>query len=249
MRKDEDIQGLCDMHCHIIPGVDDGARSMEDALAILEDEKKNGVSDIIITPHYRRDMFETDRQVVLKKFLELKEEAARLYPGLRLYPGCEFHANMDMEQMVSDEPLYRMIGSRYILLEFSGAHPKEYIRERTYALLSRGYTPILAHIERYPPLVRDMSIVGELKDMGAMIQVNADALIGKDGWGFRGFSRKLLKNDLIDFVGSDTHNRTGRACHLEKAYRYVSRKLGNDEADRIFIGKPMKIIEAVVQVV
>ena len=76
-----------------------------------------------------------------------------------------------------------------------------------------------------------------------------NALIGKDGWGFRGFSRKLLKNDLIDFVGSDTHNRTSRACYLDKAYRYVSRKLGADEADRIFIDNPMKIIEAGVQVV
>ncbi len=236
------MQGIIDMHCHIVPGVDDGARNMEASFALLKAEEENGVSDIIITPHFRREMFETDRRVVFERFLLLREEASSVFPEIRLYLGCEFHANMDMEQMIASEPLYRMIGTRYVLLEFSSAHTKAYIKERTYALLSRGYLPILAHIERYPPLAKDIDMVDELRDMGAYIQVNADALIGKDGWGFKRFTNKLLKEDMIDFVGSDTHNLSDRACHLDRAYRHVAKKAGKNEADRIFIQNPADIV-------
>lgn len=236
------MSGLYDMHCHIVPGVDDGAGTMETSLAILREEEKNGVTDIIITPHFRREMFETDRKVVLRRFMELREEAKKSFPGIRLYLGCEFHANMDMETLIPSDPLYRMIGTRYVLLEFSSAHSRSYIKERTYALLSRGYIPILAHIERYPPLAKDIGLVEELRDMGAYIQVNANAVIGKDGWGYKRFAAKLLKEDLIDFIGSDTHNLSDRACHLEKAYRMVARRCGQDEADRIFIRNPAMIV-------
>lgn len=237
------MQGLYDMHCHIVPGVDDGAPDMESSLDILRDEEKNGVTDVIITPHYRREMFETDRSTVKHRFLELRDEARSVFPNIRLYLGCEFHANMDMEQILTTDPFYRMLGTRYVLLEFSSAHSKAYIKERTYALLARGYHPILAHIERYPPLVKDIDMVDELRAMGAYIQVNADALIGKDGWGYKRFTAKLLKNEMIDFIGSDAHNTTDRACHLGKAYRRVAGKLGKAEADRIFIQNPSAIVE------
>ena len=238
------MQGLFDMHCHIVPGVDDGAGDMRMSLAILKEEKDNGVTDVIMTPHFRREMFETDRDIVLQRFLTVREEAKSVFPDMRLYIGCEFHSNMDMEQIIASDPLYRMIGTGYILLEFSSAHSRSYIKERTYALLSRGYQPILAHVERYPALAKDIDLVEELRDMGAYIQVNADALIGKDGWGFKRFTGKLLKEGMIDFIGSDAHNISDRACHIGKAYARVARKIGKSEADRIFIHNPAEIVSA-----
>ncbi|MDO4804407.1 MAG: capsular biosynthesis protein [Lachnospiraceae bacterium] len=237
------MQGIFDMHCHILPGVDDGARSMEEAMAILYDERANGVTDVIMTPHFRREMFETDRGVVYERYLEVLREARREFPEIRLYLGCEFHANMDMEELVLSDPLYRMPDTRHVLLEFSSMHPKSYIKERTYALLSRGFIPILAHVERYPPLHKDMGLISELRDMGAFIQVNANALIGKDGWGWKRFTGKLLKNNLIDFVGSDAHNTSDRTCNIKKAYDLVAKKAGRDTADRIFIENPYKIVK------
>jgi protein-tyrosine phosphatase len=244
MPEGDKMQGLFDMHCHIIPGVDDGARDMNMSLAILKEEKENGVTDIIITPHFRREMFETDRTVVLERFLAIRKEARSVFPDMRLYIGCEFHSNMDMEQILASDPLYRMIGTKYVLLEFSSVHNKAYIKERTYALLARGYQPIIAHIERYPALARNIDLVEELRDIGAYIQVNADALIGKDGWGYKRFTGKLLREGMIDFVGSDAHNTSDRACHIGKAYTHVVRKIGKNEADRIFIQNPAEIVRA-----
>lgn len=236
------MQGIFDIHCHILPGVDDGAQTMDEAMAILEDERDNGVTGIFLTPHYRREMFETDRVIIAEKYLEVRREAAIAFPEISLYLGCEFHSNMDMLDMVSSNLLYRMHGSKYVLLEFSSVHSKVYIKERTYALLARGYVPILAHVERYPPILNDFSLAGELRDMGALIQVNADALIGKDGFGLKRFTGKLLKNDLIDFIGSDAHNTSDRSCKIGRAYDFVCRKKGKEEADRIFIENPTVIL-------
>ena len=130
--------GYFDMHCHIIPEVDDGSDLLEESLAILDMEVRAGVTDIILTPHFRREMFEADRDFVEAQYNLLQEAAAKEFPGLHLYLGCEYHSNHDMHEMLRTDPRYRMLGTNYVLLEFSQAHSGSYIREQTYSLISRG---------------------------------------------------------------------------------------------------------------
>lgn len=234
--------GLFDIHCHIVPSVDDGASNANDAYKMLQMEYRQGVRAIIATPHFRYEMFEPSTETVNQQFLLLRKLAHKVSPDLNVYLGCEFHSNMEMAKLLRSKTVHTMADSRYVLVEFSGSSKSSYIRERLHSLISHGYKPIIAHIERCECLRKNIGLVQEFTELGACMQVNADSLIGKDGFGIKRFCRKLLKENLIDFVGSDCHNITDRASHISTAYEYVFKKKGKSYADQIFIKNPKKIL-------
>ncbi len=240
---------IYDIHCHIIPEVDDGAASMEEALGMLEEEVRQGVECIVLTPHYRVRMFETPEEKILSRYEALCSEAKKLFPDLTLKLGCEFHAHMDMEEDFKTRKHFTMAESDYILLEFSGRHMKSFIKERTMAVLDAGYIPIIAHIERYPAMTGDTEFIGELKDRGALMQVNADAILGADGMKVKNFCKKLLKNDLIDFVDSDAHSLTHRSVHIGECADHIAKKHGEAVARRIFVENPQEIFTDKLQII
>ena len=235
-------EGIFDIHCHIVPGVDDGAANIEETRKLLEMEYKQGVRNIILTPHFRFQMFETPLEKVQRQFRLAEAAAAEISKDLHLYLGCEFHANMDMIPMLHEKKVSTMAGSRYVLVEFSHSSEATYIRERLSALLSSGYRPIAAHIERYEATRTDLDFVEELVDMGACMQINADSIVGKDGFFTKRYCYNLMKNDLVQFVGSDCHDSRKRISRIGEAYQNVAKKIGRDYAEEFFIRNPQKII-------
>ena len=203
------MKGLYDIHCHILPGVDDGARNTEESLWMLNKEYNEGVRHVILTPHFRYDMFEPHLNIVTRQFMQLRRAAMNIgEEGMRLYLGCELHSSMDMVECLKKGRRLTMAGSRYVLVEFSNGDEKKYIEERVRSLLMNGYIPIIAHVERYKATRNDIGFLTELKQMGAYIQVNADTISGQDGFGARTFAKKVMKQGLLDFVGSDGHRKT-----------------------------------------
>lgn len=237
------MKGLVDMHCHIIPGVDDGAADIDEAIKMLKMEYKEGVRTIIVTPHFRVGMFETPPEKIICQFELLKREAEKNQCGIELYLGCEFHSNMDMMKYLRDGRARTMAGSRYVLTEFSGRDDKGYIRERLYSLISFGCRPIIAHIERYSCLRKDIPFIEELIEMGAYVQVNAASITGNMGFGIKMFCRKLLKNKMIHFVGTDAHGTKYRKPEINEAYSYIAKIMGGKYADTIFILNPQSMIK------
>lgn len=238
------LEKIADMHCHIVPGVDDGAQTLDESLAIIKEEYAQGVRMIILTPHWRRGMFETDRQTVKRQFDQLKESTQEKYTDLKLYLGCEFHVNPDMTDEIGQNPFFRMNGSDYVLTEFSSHHDETCIRDTINQILSSGYTPIIAHIERYPACIGNTEFIYELQQMGALIQVNADSVTGRDGWSVKRTVLKLIKDGLVDFIGSDAHNTKDRACHLLECEKVLLKKFGSDLTQKILWDHPNEIIEA-----
>lgn len=232
-----------DIHCHIIPGVDDGARDMKTALEMLRMEYEDGVRTVIVTPHFRIGMFETSRETIWERFSMLKEEAFRLYPDMHIDLGCEFHANMDMVELLKEGTWGTMAGTDYVLTEFSGAHSLGYIRERCYTLLCSGFTPIIAHVERYPALYKKYDEIENLVNMGAKIQMNASSIIGADGFRMKGFCEKIMKMDLLHFVGSDAHNLSRRKPCMGKCASYMKRVMGYKYTKRILVENPSCLTE------
>lgn len=239
------MQKMVDIHCHILPGVDDGAKSMEMAVEMLKAEYEQGVHIAILTPHYRRHMFEPDEQAVRNQFKCLCRTVDFDIPGMKLYLGCELHASMDMVEIIRKRNQFRIADTSYVLAEFSGRDPKSYIRERLYQLLCGGYRPIIAHAERYDCILGDLDFVDELAEMGALIQVNADSIIGKDGRKVKKFCLKLMRNDLLDFVGSDAHNLSDRPPRMAECAAYIGKKMGEAYRDKIMLQNPLKIINAI----
>lgn len=235
--------GIYDIHCHIVPGVDDGASDYEDTKKLLRMEYDQGVRNIIATPHFRFRMFETPQSRVQEQFLLVQKAAAEIGDDLQVYLGCEFHANMEMYRMLREGEVSTMAGSRYVLAEFSESSEGSYIRERLNKLISSGYKPIAAHIERYEATRSDLGFVEELVDMGVSMQINADSIVGKEGFSTKRYCRKLMKYDLVKFVGSDCHNTRSRISRMGEAYDYVAKKMGEAYADHLFIENPRKILE------
>ena len=108
-------KGLFDIHCHIVPSVDDGASSAEEAYKMLQMEYRQGVRNIIATPHYRLQMFETPIETVEHQFLVLRQLARKVAPDLHVYLGCEFHSNMEIRDLLS-KPVWQMTGEEFIFL-------------------------------------------------------------------------------------------------------------------------------------
>lgn len=236
------VSGLIDIHCHMIPYVDDGAVDLKEAVKMLKMEYDQGVRTIIVTPHHRKRMFETPMAEIKKQFRILREAAWEYDQDLRLYLGCEFHAETDMVPLLRSGQVPTMAGSRYVLTEFSNRMDAFYIRERLYALLSSGYKPVIAHVERYDIMRENIGLVEELISMGAMTQINADSLIGKEGFGTKRFCRMLMKHGAVHFVGSDSHGSRERVSRLGEAYVYAEKKFGRTCAEEIFIKNPRRIL-------
>ena len=244
------MRGLYDIHCHIIPGVDDGSSSFEESIRMLKLEYNQGVRTIIATPHFRRNMFETPIEEIVRQFIPVRDAAAKIgSQGIRMYLGCELHSTMDMEALIDRGTVATMAGTRYVLSEFSAAHDISYVRERLSSLINKGFKPIVAHIERYPKVRKDFSFIADLVNMGCLVQVNAESMIGKEGHGIRSFCQKLMGEDLLHFVASDCHNTTDRVPNLKEAYQAVAAKMGESYADELMVVNPSKIIRSIRPVV
>ena len=229
---------LVDIHCHILPGVDDGAPDMETSRAMIRDAYEQGVRYIIATPHYRPEMFEPSMKKVIRVYHELRDYAEEVGIGLRL--GCEYYRNEQMIRHLDKKLRPTMLGSRYVLTEFSTNDSFVTVRNYIYELITKGYRPIVAHVERYF-CCQEPERIQELKKLGAQIQINADSVLGYEGHTIKNFCAGLMKEDLVDFIGSDAHNLEGRKMNLGKCATYVRKKMGQDYAEEIFVDNPRRI--------
>lgn len=233
---------LTDIHCHILPEVDDGAQSKRIMRVMLNRMYRDGVRRIIMTPHYRKGMFEPSMEEIECKYQLLKKYAEGIgQKGIRVWLGCEYHRDREMLENLKHGRRPTLAGSRYVLVEFSSMDNYRKIHNTIYELVTGGFKPIIAHIERYPAVVSHPEYVAELIDQGAMIQVNADALLGIEGWKIRRFCKKLMKKEEIDFIASDAHDLKERPSRLRECADYVERKWGSRTAKRIFVINPSKI--------
>ena len=238
------MQGLIDMHCHIIPGVDDGAADMEMAVKLLQMEQRSGVSEVIVTPHYRKGMFETSQSVIDRQYDALCSMLSKSDLSIRVHQGCEYHTNPEMVEDLRCGKRPTMAESNYVLTEFSSKHGYSVIRNQIYALVSAGYRPIIAHIERYPCMIKEPGPVEELRELGAEIQITSGSVLGKDGWRIKRFCMRLLKEKKVTYIASDAHNLESRAPDLQECAQYLEKKFGSRYVEQIFVRNPRKIIRS-----
>ncbi len=232
------IQGIYDVHCHMLPGVDDGASSMEETAALLRRSYADGVRVIIVTPHYRRGMFEPKLDRIYRAFWASCDEAAKIAPDLHLFMGCEFHVNMDMINSLKNGDRPTMAGSSYVLSEFDESAPYSFLKERVTALRTSGFRPLIAHAERCDCLLEDEGRSEELVAMGAKIQINAGSILGDMGRAAKNYCRNVLRDNLVACIGSDAHNLTDRKPNLAACAVWLEKKMGRAAAEDLLIGRP-----------
>lgn len=236
------MHGIVDMHCHILPGVDDGAVTEKMALEMIRAEKSQGVNRIILTPHYRAGLFETEQRVIRQRFDSLVKLNARMRTGVTLYLGSEFYRASEMAEMLKRGMKPTLAGSRYVLVEFSHRDDYARIRKTIYELLVNGWIPIIAHGERYPALVQDLDCVEEVLRLGAKLQVTSGAIYGQHGFRYKRICKKLMAEDMIDFIATDAHDLEKRAPDFDRCVQYIVKKKGPAYARKILIQNPGMIL-------
>lgn len=233
---------MIDIHSHILYEVDDGPKHLTESIDMLRDAKSQGIDKIIATPHYRHGMFSYPKEIIEKHFLRLKKEAEDI--GIELFLGTEQHVNSNTVEYVESGRCHTLADSYYVLVEYKYETDFLYIKESVQDLLRYGYVPIVAHVERYA-CMRELENVEFLREIGAMIQVNADAVIGKDGMRAKGYTKKLLKHALVDFIGSDSHGLKERNCNMGKCRDHLYKKYDSRYVNRILEGNAREILESV----
>lgn len=234
---------MIDIHCHILPGVDDGAQDMEETRRMLEIAWEEGIDTIIATPHYRHRYIE-NTQERLNERLRLTQEAASLVsPEFRIYLGNEIYFSHSSVESLRGGRALTMAGSNYTLVEFFTGKPYQELEAAIRDFQLGGYQPIIAHAERYDCLLEQPSRVEELVEMGAYIQVNAKTVTGGNGRNGKSFAKKLLKYELIHFIGTDAHSAEQRAPEMRKAQEYLAKKAGAAYAEALCGGNAWKILQ------
>lgn len=245
LRKLIQNKSLWDIHCHILPDVDDGSRNMDMSMDMLSMTYEGGIRNIIVTPHHNRHYQRLDNNRKIHIFNQLKEMAQKAFPDMKLYLGSEVMFSEGTIQEIKDGKIILMAASDYVLVEFHISVEYSYIKRAVDAILRADKLPIVAHAERYGCLMGDIDKIEEIRDMGAYIQINSSSVMEKK-LKTRKYINKLFKWELVDFVASDSHDNKVRVPDLERSYIYIARKFGKSYADKIFIENPSGIVAGAI---
>jgi protein-tyrosine phosphatase len=237
------MQGYFDLHSHILPGVDDGSKDMEETRRMLLIAYEEGIRNIVATPHYRVG----GNNVAVASLKAIYEEVNQIAEGA----AKEFHILLGNELLYSSgviEALKKgealtIDGTRYILVEFAPGTAYREIRDGLNNCIYAGYIPILAHAERYHCLVKDYFLVRELIKLGVYIQLNYSSLRGKIYDQKVKFCQRLLKKEWVHFIGTDAHGAYERIPHIKEAVAFIKRKYGENAVRQLLWENPMILLE------
>lgn len=224
---------IVDMHCHVLPGVDDGPKTMEDSMRLLAEAVRQGVNAMIVTPHFHPGRYKVYAEQNLETLNRVRYEAARQNLPIELIQGQECYYYSGLLEQLNAGKVLTMAGSRFVLVEFDPEVLYSVIRNGVRELISNGYLPIVAHYERYRCLQGHVERLEELRGDGAMLQMNFDRLLAKDGLFHRNPWRRLMLDGYVDFLGSDTHGMDFRPPHIDAAIAWIRREVPPRLAERI----------------
>jgi len=203
--------GFVDIHSHLLPGIDDGAKDMDTSIALLLKMASYGIKNFITTPHVLGSVYPNSSEVIKQKLAAVKKELEkREIKGISIQAAAEYMLDGEFSALLDQKDIL-VLKDNYILVEMSYFSAPINLYELLFKIQLKGYKPILAHPERYNFYHTDFKNYYKLKQAGCLFQLNLLSLTDQYGKGVQKTSEKLLKENLYDFVGTDTHHQN----HLE----------------------------------
>lgn len=232
------MEGTIDIHAHILPGVDDGAEDWDETRWMLRCAYEHGIRAIIATPHYS-----PGQDVGRLRTLAWKanEEAGKISSDFHVYLGQEILYFDSMVERLKEGHALTMAGSRFVLVEFRPDQPYKKLYQAVRSLLLAGYYPIIAHVERYKAL-RNEKLIEELADMGCRLQMNYRSLNGSVIDRDTRWCRKQVRNDRINFLGTDAHHRDYRTPKIGKSLKWLKRHIAKQLFEKMTRGNALRIL-------
>ena len=230
---------MIDVHSHILPGIDDGSKSLDQSVNILAGLKNQGFTEVILTPHYVQDTkYCSLRSENLKLLRKLKKVAPK---GLKLYLGNELYIDRTLPQLLKKRKISALAGSKYLLVEFPMSGEFDGYEDILDSLRLAGYQVIIAHPERYSISHRDFTFIERLCELGVLFQCNYGSFIGQYGRKSCKIAKKLARRKLIFILGTDIHHERNYD-EIKKSLRVLRRFYNDDELEALTTTNPAQII-------
>ena len=234
---------MIDVHCHILPDVDDGSECMQESTNMAMIAKEQGIDKIIATPHYHPEFKYLKGEELNKVCEEFKKQLKENNIDIEIYLGNEIYFTYDLIEKISELDFYCLNKSKYILIEFPPTNFPLNLCNIVYELKQKGFIPVLAHVERYIKIHDDPEIIYDCIKTGAIIQINSSSLIGKQGKEIQRFCNLLIGRNMVHLVATDAHGSQRRRPIMKDAYQYIEKKYSKEIADNLFINNAQCILD------
>jgi protein-tyrosine phosphatase len=231
---------MIDLHCHILPAVDDGPSDIAESVAMVRIAADDGITHIFASPHFIYDGRQK-AEGIARSLGALSQTLDEAGIPVTLLPGADIRLSFELMKGLEKGDIPTLGGSRYFLLELPEIIPPN-LESLLFAIRVKGFAAIITHPERNGGLLSSPEKVGILRASGSLFQLTAMSVTGEFGGQIKSFSEMLLRRGLADFVASDAHDPVHRKPVLSAAYRATVRLCGRKEAERIFLANPAAVL-------
>lgn len=218
---------MIDLHCHLLPGVDDGSKSMDISLKLANDAVRDGIDYALLTPHHMNGVYLNHKKAVIQQTQEFQVELDRHKISLKVFPGQEVRINGDLlTALDQDDILFADESERYLMLEFPDDDVPSYTSNMIYELMRREIIPIIVHPERNTKIMEQPEILYELLSKGCLSQITAGSYVGIFGRKVRRFTQQLIQAGQAYIFASDAHNLPNRKYEMTNAFKRLTCEYG-----------------------
>ncbi|MBT2646888.1 tyrosine protein phosphatase [Bacillus sp. ISL-34] len=218
---------MIDIHCHILPGVDDGSADMKESLNMAKKAVEAGITHLYATPHHLNEKYVNVKSGIIDRVVRLNERLQQEDIPLTIHLGQEVRIHRNIFTSIEKEEILTLDDNgTYLLLELPSGSVPTYTQEVIYELQLRGITPIIVHPERNKELIENHKLLFELVQEGALTQLTSGSIIGLFGKNVKSFSKKIIEHNLTHFIATDAHNIGSRGFTLQQAYEKITKEYG-----------------------
>lgn len=226
---------MIDIHSHVLFGMDDGARTLEDSVALVRMAAECGTTDLVATPH-ANPMYSFEPELIEERLSQVVAASGNV---LRLYTGCDFHLSFDnIQDALANPRKYTINHKKYLLVEFSDLLILKNTQEVFSRLLDAGMIPIITHPERNALLRQRLDDIAKWVELGALVQVTAMSVTGSFGRKAQDFCTRLLDHQLVQIVASDAHDVQHRVPRMDEAYAWLEENYDESTAKTLCVRNP-----------
>lgn len=234
---------MIDVHCHILPDFDDGSSCLAESLAMARMAADSGVTGIVVTPHFRGEASSLrELTVIVEKLEQLRDGIREEKLPLEIYPGAEILCLPETPYLATQGKLPTIADGSYLLTEFYFDESRAFINETLSQLRQQGYTPVIAHPERYAAVQRDIQLVQRWFIEGYVLQINKGSVLGAFGSRVRQTAHALLHSGLAHVLASDAHRADYRTPHMTALKEWAEVYLGECYAQILLEENPLRLV-------
>lgn len=224
---------MIDLHCHLLPGVDDGSKSMDISLKLANNAVRDGIDYALLTPHHMNGVYLNHKKEVIQQTQEFQVELDRHKIPLEVFPGQEVRINGGLlTALDQDDILFADEGGQYLMLEFPDDDVPSYTSNMIYELMQRGIIPVIVHPERNTKIMKQPNLLYELLSRGCLSQITAGSYVGTFGHKVQRFSKQLIQAGQAYIFASDAHNLPNRKYEMTNAFKKLTHEYGVPYAKR-----------------